>query len=143
MRSCADWIAERLGSPDDALEALARFEGGPSNYELVPGPRGGRFVLLKSCPFQTTLNQILPWSKQARHMVERFNESPRGGAALHPICISHLSVRDAYGGVNLACRSMTSGKVTISVQELLDEVGIDEDRVRELIDGKACLYWVK
>jgi len=143
VRSSATWIADQLGSSDDPLDALARLEGGKENYELLEGPRGGQLVLLKRCPFQVMLNKLTRWSEQASHMVRRFNESPRGGAALHPICITHLSVREAYGGVNLGCRSMTSGKVAVSVKDLLDEVGLDEDEVRELLERKACLYWLR
>lgn len=136
-------IAKRLGSKGDALDALSRLECGKENYEILEGSNGGRLVVLKNCPFQDAHNNVAPWSEEAGGMVQRFNESPRGGAAVSPICIGHLSVRDAYGAVNLGCRSTTTGKVAISMSDLLDEVGITEEKVGELLEENACLYWIK
>jgi hypothetical protein len=99
-------------------------------------------VLLRNCPFQAALDRMSPWSEGASHLVRGFNSSPRGGAALHPICICHLSVREAYRGINLGCRSKTSGKIAVSVTPLLDEAGMSEMKVRALLDGNACLYWL-
>jgi len=136
-------ITKYLGSPDDALEALSRFECGMENYDILEGANGGRLVVVKKCPFQDAHNNMGSWSEDACSMVQRYNESPRGGAALNPICIGHLSVREAYDAVNLGCRSTTTGNVAVSVLDLLDEVGITAEKVHELLDGNACLYWIK
>ena len=136
-------IAKQLGSPDDPLDALAKLELGKANLQVTEGPKGGRLVCLKGCPFATAVSQLDAWSDHALKMVERFNASPRGGAAVHPICIGHLSVREAYGGINLGCRSTSSGKMAISVPALLAEAGMTEDQVRERLDGNACLYLLK
>ncbi len=143
VQSTGEEIVQRLGTSEDPLEQLARVELGNGNYEISVGPRGGRLVRLKSCPFQAMVNQVGPWSENAKLMVTHFNASPRGGAALHPICIAHLSIRDAYGATNLGCRSMTSGKMAISVQALLDTAGVTEQEVRERLEGNACLYWLR
>ncbi len=143
LKSGGEWMAKRVGAQDDALEGLARLELGKENHILTEGPKGGRLVLLKACPFQAALNRLDPWSDNAKHMVERFNASPRGGAALHPICITHLAVREAAGGINLGCRSTTTGKMAVSVPALLEQVGMTEEQVRERLDGHACLYWLK
>ena len=144
LRSCGSWVATKhLGLSSDALDALARLELGSENYIVSPGPQGGRLVLLKSCPFATVFGKIDPWSEEAMLLVQRFNESPRGGAALHPICIPHLSVRESYKAVNLGCRSATSGKIAVSVQTLLEEAGLSEEEVGEKLEGHACLYWLK
>ena len=142
LQSSGSQIAKQLGFPNDPLEALAPFELGKQNYQILPGAKGG-LVCLKACPFQSAISNLSPWSEHATRMVQRFNASPRGGAALHPICISHLSVREAYGGTNLGCRSMTSGKIAVSVPALLDEAGMTQDEVRKQLDGNACLYWLK
>ncbi len=142
LKSTGTRIAKNLGCPADPLEALSRLELGKANYEISSGPKGGRLVVLKQCPFAAALQRLDAWSQDAIHMVQRFNESPRGGAALHPICITHLSAREAYGGVNLGCRSTSTGKMAVSVQPLLDEAGLTAEQVREKLDGMACLYWL-
>jgi len=134
---------EYLGPTADSLEALSRFELGMGNYDISEEVNGGLVVVVKKCPFETALTKVGPWSEKASSMVQRFNESLRGGAALHPFCIAHLSVREAYGTVNLGCRNTTTGEVAISVPDLLDEVGITAEKVRELLEGNACLYWLK
>ncbi|MBI5034903.1 MAG: hypothetical protein HZB51_30630 [Chloroflexi bacterium] len=140
---CGNQIAKQLGSPSDPLEALAKLELGMANITVSDGPKGGRLVCLKGCPFGSALSKLDPWSDHALKMVERFNASPRGGAAVHPICIGHLSVREAYGGINLGCRSTLSGKMAISVPALLEEAGMTETQVRERLDGNACLYLLR
>ena len=143
LRDTGAEIAKRLGSPSDPLDALALLELGTSNLEISDAPKGGRMVRLKGCPFAGAINKLDPWSDHAKRMVQRFNESPRGGAAIHPICISHLSVREVYGGINLGCRSAASGQMAISVPALLEEAGMTEDEVRQRLDGNACLYVLK
>ncbi len=143
VQSTGEEIAQELGRSDDPLDQLARLELGKGNYEISDGPQGGRLVRLKNCPFQKMTSEIGPWSENAKLMVTRFNASPRGGAALHPVCIAHLSIRDAYGATNLGCRSMTSGKIAVSVQALLDTAGVTDQEVRQRLEGNACLYWLK
>ena len=143
LLDCGNQIAKQLGSSTDPLEALAKLELGKANLEVTEGPNGGRLVCLKGCPFAGAVNQLDAWSEHALKMVERFNASPRGGAAVHPICIGHLSVREAYGGINLGCRSAATGKMAISVPSLLEQAGMTETQVRERLDGNACLYLLK
>ncbi|MBI5034904.1 MAG: hypothetical protein HZB51_30635 [Chloroflexi bacterium] len=136
-------IAKHLGSPSDPLEALATLELGRDNLQVSDAPQGGRIVTLKGCPFAGAVNKLDPWSEHAKRMVQRFNASPRGGAAIHPICIGHLSVREAYGGINLGCRSASSGKMAISALALLEEASMTDEQVRERLDGNACIYVLK
>ena len=143
LRDTGTQIAKQLGSPEDPLEALAALELGMKNLQVSQAPQGGRIVCLKGCPFASAINSLDPWSENAKRMVQRFNESPRGGAALHPICIGHLSVREAYGGINLGCRSAATGKMAISTPALLEEAGMTEEQVREKLDGNACMYVLK
>ncbi len=143
LKDCGMQIAKQLGSPADPLEALAKLELGTGNIQISEGPKGGRLICLKACPFASTLSKLDPWSEHALKMVQRFNASPRGGAAVHPICIGHLAVREAYGGINLGCRSTSSGKMAISVSALLEEAGMTEDKVRERLEGNACLYLLR
>ena len=140
LRDSGAKIAQQLGSPEDPLQALATLELGMENLQVSATPDGGRIVCLKGCPFAGVVNKLDPWSDNAKRMVRRFNESSRGGAAIHPICIGHLSVREAYGGINLGCRSTASGQMAISVPALLEEAGMTEEQVRERLDGNACIY---
>ncbi len=143
LMDCGSQIAKQLGSPPDPLEALAKLELGMANIQVAEGPKGGRLICLKGCPFAAATNKLDPWSEHALKMVERFNASPRGGAAVHPICIGHLAVREAYGGINLGCRSTSTGKMAISVPALLEEAGMTEAQVRERLEGNACLYLLR
>ncbi len=143
IQSTGEEVAQELGKSEDPLEQLARVELGKGNYEISDGPKGGRLVHLKNCPFEKMTDQIGPWSENAKLMVTRFNASPRGGAALHPVCIAHLSIREAYGATNLGCRSMKSGKMAVSIPPLLDTAGLTEQEVRERLEGNACLYWLR
>ena len=140
---CGHQIAKQLGQFTDPLDALAKLELGKANLQVTEGPKGGRLVCLKSCPFAAAAGQLDAWSDHALKMVERFNASPRGGAAVHPICIGHLSVREAYGGINLGCRSTSNGKMAISVPALLEEAGMTEEEVRQRLEGNACLYLLR
>ncbi|MBI5031462.1 MAG: hypothetical protein HZB51_13115 [Chloroflexi bacterium] len=143
LRDSGMQIAKQLGFSSDPLVALERLELGKENVRVSIAHGGERLVCLKGCPFAGAIDRLAPWSDHARKMVERFNESPRGGAALHPICIAHLSVREAYGGINLGCRSTKSGKMAISVPTLLEEAGMTEEQVRSHLEGNACLYLLK
>lgn len=143
LMDCGNQIAKQLGSPSDPLEALAKLELGMANIHVSQGPKGGRLVCLRGCPFAPAVSKLDPWSEHAQRMVQRFNASPRGGAAVHPICIGHLAVREAYGGINLGCRNTANGKMAISVPTLLDEAGMTEAQVRERLEGNACLYLLR
>jgi hypothetical protein len=143
LQDLIEKFIEYLGSTADPLEALSSFELGMGNYNISEDPKGGLLVLVKKCPFEMFLTKVGPWSEEAKNMVQSFNKRVRGGAALHPFCVAHLSVRETYGAVNLGCRNTKTGEIAVSASDLLNEVSITAENVRELLEGNACLYWLK
>lgn len=119
----------------------------------------GAIRILKKCPMVPVL-EIIRKENLARtgreelpafyqDIVDRFIEQhPGEGAQLHPLCIVHQAMRDIIGSHKgrltrqIACRSPFTGKVVFS-QNGLNLANLTVDRVRDKIEGHACMYMTR
>lgn len=148
---------------DELIEALVRkAQEEAENVETLEALEGeviqddDELRILKECPMVSLLGLVKKETLARtgkdelpgfyKEIVQRYSErNPDDAAILHPLCIFHQVMRDVIGARNgkltrqVACRSGESGKVVISENGRL-LANLTEDRIREKIDGYACLY---
>jgi len=161
LQQKAKEIADELGI--EKLEEIGwlftEFDEGKSPFNKLEGQteRDDNIVILKQCPMAKLLNEVsvdgkLPDFYQT--IVEKYVQIYKNkGAILHPFCIVHQVIRAHVGeqikvnGKSLhvyqvACRSMTSGKV-VYANEGMNKVNMSKEEVDAKLEGKACMYLIK
>jgi len=130
-------------SPFDALEGKAECEE--------------NLFVLNHCPMTKLLESVMVDGKLPdffQRIVDKYIEIHKGkGAILHPFCIVHQVIRATVGDhikvkgkplkvYQVACRSMSSGKVVFAT-EGTTRIELDQEAIKEKIEGKACMYILK
>lgn len=132
---------------------------GDSPFDVLEGKadREGNVLVLKDCPMTRMLKSVMIDGKLPefyQKIVDKYTEIYKSkGAILHPFCIVHQVIRATVGEhikvggkpvkvYQVACRSMTSGKV-VYAKEGTDRVEMSKEDIDEKIEGKACMYLLK
>lgn len=123
------------------------------------GIRKGDLIILEDCPVAGLKEHPIDLFKTGNRfppewdaIVEEYKQVFKNDAILHPLCIVHQRIReelakkipkgDSYmHATEVACRSMTSGKVAFSDWGL-QLSGETKEEVEKLIDKKACVYFI-
>jgi len=161
LQQKAKEIADELGLEDleDMGWLFNELDEGKSPFNKLEGDteRDGNIVVLKQCPMTRLLKEVsvdgkLPDYYQA--IVEKYIQIYKNkGAILHPFCIVHQVIRAHVGEhikvggkmlsvYQVACRSMTSGKI-VYANEGLSKVDMTKEEVDAKLEGKACMYLLK
>ncbi|MBI5695679.1 MAG: hypothetical protein HZC51_08070 [Nitrospirae bacterium] len=154
-------IASELDLKD--YDSLALFcedhDKGNSPFDVLEGKadREGNVLILKDCPMTRMLKSVMVDGKLPefyQKIVDKYTEVYKSkGAILHPFCIVHQVIRGTVGEhikiggkpvkvYQVACRSMTSGKV-VHATEGGNRVEMSKEDIEKKIEGKACMYIVK
>jgi len=154
-------IAAELGlkSYEDFDHFLDEHDRGYSPFDVLEGKaeRDGSVFVLKECPMTRMLKAVMVDGKLPafyQQIVDKYLEVYKTkGAILHPFCIVHQVIRATVGEhvkvggkslrvYQIACRSMTSGKVVYAT-EGTSRIEDDKDEIDRKISGKACMYLIK
>ena len=154
-------IASELELKD--YENLEQFtedhDRGKSPFDVLEGraDREGNLLVLKDCPMARLLSSVMVDGKLPafyQKIVDKYLDVYKTkGAILHPFCIVHQVIRATVGEhvkvkgrpmkvYQVACRSMTSGKVVYAT-EGMSRAGLETDDIDKKIQGKACMYLIK
>ncbi len=150
---------EQFKSLEDFYEAYDRG-GDPMQQLEGKGERKGDLIILEDCPvaglkdhpidlFQDEGKFPPAWDA----IVEEYKQVFKNDAILHPLCIVHQRIREELAkkipkekgtyvhATEVACRSMTNGKVVYS-EWGLQLSGETREEIEKLIDKKACIYFI-
>ena len=151
----ADKMEKTLETKGKALateiEFLEELEGEATDAENLKA--------LLDCPMTNVLKEIKKVNEELtgenafpdfyKDIVDEYKKKyPDDAAILHPLCIVHQSIRKTFGKIHgqeiqqVACRAMATGDVVYS-KKGLGANGISEEKAKEMLEGKACLYHVK
>jgi len=161
LQQKAKEIADELGLEEleDIGWLFTEFDEGKSPFNKLEGQaeRDENLIILKQCPMSKLLSEVSVDGKLPDYyktIVDKYIQIYKNkGAILHPFCIVHQVIRAhvgdhiKVGGKNLkvyqvACRSMTSGKV-VYANEGMSKVDMTKEEVDAKLEGKACMYLLK
>ena len=161
LQEAGKGIADELGLKDyEGIEwFMEDHDKGKSPFDVLEGKadREGNVLILKNCPMTKLLNEVkvdgkLPDFYQT--IVDKYLDIYKTkGAILHPFCIVHQVIRATVGEhikikgkpvkvYQIACRSMTTGKVVFA-SEGASRVEMTKEDIEKKIEGKACMYLIK
>jgi len=161
LQQKAKEIADELGLEEleDIGWLFTEFDEGKSPFNKLEGQaeRDENLIILKQCPMSKLLSEVSVDGKLPDYyktIVDKYIQIYKNkGAILHPFCIVHQVIRAhvgdhiKVGGKSLkvyqvACRSMTSGKV-VYANEGMSKVDMTKEEVDAKLEGKACMYLLK
>jgi len=149
---------QQFRSLEEFYEAYDRG-GDPMQQLEGKGTRKGDLIILDDCPVAGLKEHPIDLFKEGEQyppswdaIVEEYKQVFKNDAVLHPLCIVHQRIREELAkkipkgdsfvhATEVACRSMTTGKVAYSDWGM-QLSGETKEEVEKLIDKKACIYFI-
>jgi len=131
---------------ESTIEKLMDYELGEDNFIIISGDKLNiepklKIIILKICPFTMSYKNIPKWNDNTMKLVDQYN-SLKMGAALHPICIIHQTIRNELKAYTVACRSALTNKIVYN-DKILEKYNLDKEKIYELIKSNACVYIIE
>lgn len=144
-------LDEFYESYDHDADPMQKLEG--------KGIRKGDMIILEDCPVAGLKDHPIDLFKDGERfppewdaIVDEYKQVFKNDAILHPLCIVHQRIREELAkkipkgdnyvhATEVACRSMTSGKVAYSDWGL-QLSGKTKKEIEDLIKNKACIYFI-